>query len=222
MTISSELISQIVRNVMREMETHTSPADPAALTTKDTDTFRIEGKVISEGVLAAAQAAGRTISLSPGAVLTPSGRDYIRRNAVRLCSRMAGTTAGGIPGTVILVETASLISSAAAATGWKIVTTSTDFDAASIAAEQQSPGVVVGCREPSVVACLLNRNPALRVAVVTRETCLETLRSVMNPGIVCLESKSWAFGELLRLFRTLTVPITQPTVWTELTKGARR
>mgnify|MGYP003559101106 FL=1 len=96
MTISAEYKDQIVQNVMREMQTRTTSNAPVALRNavvekSPTDrTITINNRVVSENVLQTANAAGRTISLQPGTVITPSGRDFIRKNGVRLTIAVGG------------------------------------------------------------------------------------------------------------------------------------
>ena len=98
MHLSSDTIDQIVRNVMRDMQSRKSSTSLAAPVTRQltddlTSVVRIDSKVITEEVLVRANAAGRAVALSPAAVMTPSGRDFIRRNAVRLASRVHGSAA---------------------------------------------------------------------------------------------------------------------------------
>jgi len=227
MTISAEFISQIVQNVMREMQSRMSTADVAApieLTpVKDSDTLTIGTPVISEGTLLEAGAAGRTISLLPGAVMTPSGRDYIRRNNVRVSSQISKAIESATAGTFIAVGVNTNLRTAASAAGWTTLTAATEFAAAALAADNLRSGMVTCCGgEPSVVACLLNRNSAIRAAVVTRTTNLATLTSVMNPQVVCLESSGWSFGELRRLLRGLATTGTAPRDWKEISAGGTR
>lgn len=220
MTISAEYIDQIVQNVMREMQTRVSPIDVAApVHTKPVATpepVSIVSRVVSENVLLAANAAGRAITLVPGAVITPSGRDYIRRNGVRLASNVGQANAVSSGGTFISIGDITT-SSAAAAAGWKLFTAQTEFSAATLAIEKMATGMVTSFGgEPSVVACLLNRNPAVRAAVVTRTTNLAALTGVMNPQVVCLDSTGWSFAELLRLLRGLSMSSVIPKQWKEI------
>ncbi len=224
MTISAEFIEQIVQNVMRGMQSPATTPGDSALVVTDTGTLTISSRVVTEPVLIAAKAAGRAIALHPGAVITPSGRDFIRRNSVRLSSRISGADGTVTTGTLISVGTNSTADSAGSAAGWKTLTASTEFAAAAAAADNLSRGIVTCCGgEPSVVACLLNRNPAMRAAVITPATDLLTLMSLMRPQIVCVASSGWSFGELLKLLRALAVSSVAPAAtWIELSDGGAR
>ena len=225
MTISAEFIDQIVQNVMREMQTRVPmtivPAPMASKQASTLETLSIGSRVVSENVLITANAAGRAISLAAGAVITPSGRDYIRKNGVRLTSDVGGKSVTSIGGTFIVIGDNSN-SSAASAAGWNTLIVKSGFDAAALASEKLTSGMVASFGgEPSIVACLLNRNPAVRAAVVTRTTNLAALTSVMNPQVVCLDSTSWSFAELLRLLRGLSMSAAIPKQWKELAGGNR-
>ena len=185
-------------------------------------TINISSRVLSEKVLVTANAAGRAISLQPGTVMTPSGRDYIRKNGVRLTSDVSGSGSASQSGTFVAIGTHTTTSAAAAA-GWKAITASAEFDAASLASQHAATGIVVCCGgEPSVVACLLNRNPAVRAAVISRTTNLVTLITVMSPQVVCLDSSGWSFGDILRLLRSLGTPPLTPANWKEIAAGNTR
>jgi hypothetical protein len=236
MTISAQFIDQIVQNVMREMQTRVptvaaaAPAVAAAAPAvmKQTvavkaDTLQIAGRVISENVLIAANAAGRAISLQSGAVITPSGREFIRKNNVRMTSLIGGKSVASAAGTFIVVGPNTVVHTAASAAGWKTLAAATEFDAAVVAAQNTGTGMVTCCGgEPSIVACLLNRNPAVRAAVITRATNLVTLATVMNPQVVCLDSSGWSFGDILRLLRSLAAPSGTPDYWKEIPAGSTR
>lgn len=226
MTISAEFIDQIVQNVMREMQSRVATVDaPARMRSEPTatlETLQIGSRVVSEDVLAKANAAGRAISLSSGAVITPSGRDYIRKNGIRLASDVVGGKSGKPVGGTFIVIGNDATTSAASAAGWKLLTAKSEFDAAAMTAEKLTTGLVASFGgEPSVVACLLNRNPTVRAAVVTRTTNLATLTTVLNPQVVCLDSACWSFAELLRLLRGLSLSAAIPKNWKELTGGDR-
>ena len=231
MTISVEFIDQIVQNVMREMQTRVSPVDPAPKVTKQivepgaiqATTLPVPGLVISEDVLIRSNAAGRTISLQSGAIITPSGRDYVRKNAIRISTQIGGSKAVTGTGTLIAIGSNTNSKSAASAAGWQTLAASTEQEAASLASGQLLNGLVA-CfgGEPSVVACLLNRNSSVRAAVVTRSTNLAALTSLLNPQVVCLESAGWSFSELLRLLKGLVLLPAAPKGWAELNAGGVR
>lgn len=227
MTIDASYIDQIVRNVMQEMKTRMpqadhAPAKPAAESVVS-PALPILSRVVSEDVLIAARAAGQTIALQPGAIITPSGRDFIRKNSVRLSSNLGTKAASSGSGLFIVVGTNPTVLAAATTAGWRTSSATAEAEAAKIAQSQLSTSLVTCCGgEPSVIACLLNRNPSVRAAVISKATNLLTLTAVMSPQVVCLDSSGWSFGEILKLLRSLSSQTALPNTWSELSTGGIR
>jgi hypothetical protein len=177
----------------------------------------IAAKVVSEDILMAARAAGRTIVLQSGAIITPSGKDYIRKNGVTVAGSALNKPATVSTGSFIVVGNNTTCQSAASTAGWKTSAVSNEHDAALAASQSLKNGITVTCGgEPSVVACLLNRNPDVRAAVITKATNLITLTTVMSPQVVCLDSIGWSFGDILKLLRSLSAA-NRPQGWKEIT-----
>ena len=228
MNLDATYIDQIVQNVMREMNLRTASVDAGLSAAKPADAkpaalpplavapaVHIAAKVVSEDALIAAGAAGKTVSLTAGAIVTPSGRDFIKKNGVRLSSEIS-KPAGVSSGSVILIGASPVIQSAATSAGWSASTAGSEVEAASAAASGLTKSLVVTCGgEPSVVACLLNRRPEVRAAVITKSTNLVTLATVMSPHVVCLDSSGWSFGDILKLLRSLSAA-NRPQGWKEI------
>ena len=227
MTIDAAYIDQIVQNVMREMKSRvtvpaavsapvtTSHAKPVTATEPST-ALTIAAKVVSEDILVAARAAGKTIVLQAGAIITPSGKDYIRKNGVTVTGSALNKPATVSTGSFIVVGNNATCQSAASATGWKTLAVSNELDAALAASQTLKNGITVTCGgEPSIVACLLNRNADVRAAVITKATNLLMLTTVMSPQVVCLDSSGWSFGDILKLLRSLSAA-NRPQGWKEI------
>lgn len=228
MTVDAAYIDQIVQNVMREMKSRvtvpavasapmaTSQTKPATATEASTS-LTIAAKVVSEDILVAARAAGRMIVLQAGAIITPSGKDYIRKNGVTVAGSALNKPATVSTGSFIVVGNHATCQSAASTAGWKTSAVSNEHDAALAASQSLKNGITVTCGgEPSVVACLLNRSPDVRAAVITKATNLITLTTVMSPQVVCLDSIGWSFGDILKLLRSLSAA-NRPQGWKEIT-----
>ena len=227
MTVDAAYIDQIVQNVMREMKSRvtvpavasapvtTSLAKPATAAEPST-ALTIAAKVVSEDILIAARAAGRTIVLQAGAIITPSGKDYIRKNGVTVAGSALNKPATVSTGSFIVVGNNATCQSAASTAGWKTSAVSNEHDAALAASQSLKNGITVTCGgEPSIVACLLNRIPDVRAAVITKATNLITLTTVMSPQVVCLDSSGWSFGDVLKLLRSLSAA-NRPHGWKEI------
>ncbi|MCP4171751.1 MAG: hypothetical protein GY758_13365 [Fuerstiella sp.] len=228
MTFSSQQIEAITQSVLRELHARgvVSAAAVAARNTSDDTSAApvavLQQKVITEDTLAAADAAGHSLAIPAGAVITPSGHDYIRRHAVSISSGLPSASTA-TTGTLISVGDCTAASSAAAAANWTIVAAGCEFEAAA-EAEQVTERHPVACcsRQPSIAACLVNRDSSIRAAVVTQNTDMNLLFSAMNPQVICLDSNGWTFTELRRLFRRISaVSRATPAGWKELTGGVR-
>lgn len=225
MNYTETQIEAITRRVLRELSSRgvgiasarpeTSPAPSQS--SEHVAVAGIDAKVITEDTLAAANAAGQTILVVAGAVITPSGHDYIRRNSVTI-SNHAPAAANQVSSGVLVVSGNNTAATSAANTAkWNIISAGCDFDAAEKARGELSQPVVCSVAEPSLTACLLNRNAEIRAAVITQTTDIGLLGTIMNPQVICLDSAGWSFAALLKLFRRLvTGNTTAPDAWKEL------
>lgn len=243
MALSADRVEEIVRQVLQELQAGRTarPAAPAApavaisqptaagvrLPAPDDGVLRISDRAVTEAVLESAGAAGRTISLVRGAVLTPSGRDYLRRHKVRLAgpvmmsSPATAASPAVTPGLLIVCGRESTARSAATVRNWTIREVSDEFAAARAALEVLPKRRVVcaGC-EPNIVACVLNRNADVRAVVLQQATGMDQLLDRLQPHVVCLQTSGWSLLPLTRLLERLQRPIQQPTGWFEVQTGA--
>lgn len=228
MSFDPAYIDRIVQSVLSEMRSRgtagstATAVKPGPSSAGVAEQIVIAERVISESVLVAAGASGRTVVLSAGAVITPSGRDYIRRNKVTLSSSVAGK-GPSVSGLIIGLQPSATLSSAAIASGWKVVAAASIYDAAAMVAKEfvSSPVVCVGA-ESSAVSCLVNRDTRIRAAVISRPESAASLLSVMNPNVWCVEGTGWSFSDYQRLLKSVTASPQKPTGWEEIHAGGSR
>jgi hypothetical protein len=233
MTLSADKIDEIVRNVLRELEARRAAPVTAPVSTRVKTAEKpvsvessapvvIRARVISEAVLAASGAAGKTVTLMRGAILTPSGRDYIRKYSVRLSSLLPQPE-GSVSGVVLIAGKSPTAQSAAQAAGWKVVGVEDAFAAATAArAAVATQRVICVTEDPSIVACLLNRDVAVRAAVLTGQKGLDRVIRAMHPNVVCLASEGWSFNDLTRLLRLMFSVNGPAESWKEIVPGGTR
>ena len=178
----------------------------------------LKESVITEDLLAKHGAAGRTVHISTAAVVTPSGRDYVRRHQVMLQVASDSSATAADTGHIFVVGDAHGISTAATSAGWAVSPASGNFDAANQVAQTSITKRSVCCStQPSVIACLVNRNTQHRAAVLTAQTCVIELLREMNPTTICLCPVGWTFAELKRLLQRLGAQGTEcPAAWREI------
>jgi len=238
MTPQPELIDEIVSNVLRQLSsgdrhrlTHTSGAaprsgNPAADSSgpADSQVLVLSTLVVTEAELQDASAGGRTVSIPPGAVITPSGREFMRKYKVTVSEAATSKVAGSGVGVLLHSKAANgtAVIAAASGVGWTIRSLSSDIEVTKVAAERlRETSVVCCCAEASVVACLLNRDPSVRAAVADPATDLATLLTAMNPHVICIGSNGWSVADVRRVLQAVTRhPRISPSGWTELRQGA--
>lgn len=239
MTFTGSEIEQITQDVLRElrsrgvmlMSARSHGADHSTGGKPHTTNIRSEAsdiqlllneRVITEAVLESAGAAGRTVCLPGNAIITPSGHDYIRRNAVKVSGAATGD-APAVDSLLISIGNCAVAKAAAASAHWPYVVAGCEVDAARKAVTGLGSGAVVCCGgEPSVIACLINRDSSRRAAVVGIQTDLDRLCRAMNPGVICVESSGMSFGRLQNLLRRCSQRNADlPAGWKELTGGSR-
>ncbi|MEY3458607.1 MAG: hypothetical protein RL215_1764 [Planctomycetota bacterium] len=240
MALSADKLEEVVRQVLQELRasqgalaavsavrTESRPSDGSAYDSGSdsgsADVLRISERAVTELVLATAGAAGRTVSLDRGAVLTPSARDYIRRHGVRVASHIGGagsSLVASVSGVVVIVGRESTVRLAASAVGWTVREVADEFLAVS-AVREHLPGrrVLCVCADASIPACLLNRDPGLRAAVLAKSGGMERLLERMQPQVVCLQPAGWSYMELQRLLVLMQRPLQQPGGWVEQQLG---
>lgn len=232
MIFSSQQIETITQSVLQELRsrgvaiaaadagsTHSFNGKPQATasdTKADACGLPLNAKVITEDSLLAAGVSGKTISIPAGAVITPSGHDFIRRNNVSITNGGVNTpaTSGGL---LIVIGDCSAAASAASSAKWRATKAGCEVDAANKTTKHMPRPVVCIGGEPSVTACLLNRTKEIRAAVIATDTDLHQLSTAMNPQVVCLNSVGWTFAAVLKLLRQLNGSnAAAPSKWKEL------
>ncbi|MEZ6122618.1 MAG: hypothetical protein R3C49_05510 [Planctomycetaceae bacterium] len=225
MSFSESQIEAITQGVLRELSSHgiavaddsgcTASVSVQAAAVQRAD-VELNDRVITEDLLAA-HVAAQKIVVRPDAVITPSGHDFIRRSRVPVI-RGTGSSPKNSVGTVFVIGDCSSVTAASASAGWGTVKAGCEFDAAEKCSSLIGQRPVVCCGgEPSVTACLLNRNPANRAAVVCPATDLPRLIRKMNPQAVCLNPSGWSFVDVVRLLRALgDLKAAAPEQWKEL------
>lgn len=177
--------------------------------------IEVHGLIITEDTLIAAKAEGRTIRISSGAVITPSARDYISQHEINLSnSRFAKPAA--LKGVAIVSASSTTLQAALRSAQWPVVTSTTDFHAATEVATNENTIMLCSVQQPSVAACLLNRNQRFRAAVVNPTDHLSALQTAMAANVICLNPKGWSIAGLMSLLQELSVGRNQPALWKEI------
>lgn len=219
-----ELIDRIVAEVMSQLRNEPAAATDANVANENTSAFVLAGRVIT-GDMLAEQAGGRSrIHVQPNALLTPSAKDWLKKHKVEL-TRAAGTrtttqrTALPNPpkscGAKLLIVVHDGNKVAEAVIDELLRNSSTDQTtatsaetAAAFAVESikdvAGKRVIVFTEKTHWVACLGNRNEAVRAATVNSVAEVEGVLSVMNGNVFAINVHGRSFFELRNLVRAIS------------------
>lgn len=185
------------------------------LPVQTTSSIKVHGRIITEDTLIAAKAEGQSIRIASGAVITPSARDYISQNRIDLSNSKFAKPAA-LQGVAILSVSSTTLQAALRSAEWPVVTSTTDFQAATEVATTENTMMLCSVQQPSVAACLLNRSQRFRAAVVHPSDNFTTLQTTMAPNVICLNPTSWSIAGLMSLLKELSVGFKQPSLWKEI------
>lgn len=221
------LIERIVADVMRQLMADASPAPeppaPARSTTnrqvqvaeKRTSSVRLDVKVVTEDTLQESVNGHKTVEVGDKAIVTPSGRDWLRRNKVELLREKSSSGSQTDisrrgSGSVIVHSSSEAVEKVldhyASTEGWTSQRVGCRNDAVSLAEStvngDGSP-VVVFTNEPEAVVCEANRNRDLRAAVVGDVTAVARVKESMQGNLFVISPSGRSFFELRYLLHSL-------------------
>lgn len=177
--------------------------------------IEVYGRIITEDTLIAANAERQSIRISSGAVMTPSARDYIRRNQIDVSnSKLAQPTA--LNGVAIVSTSSTTLQAALKTAEWPVVSATTDFHAATEVVTTENTMMLCSVQQPSVAACLLNRSHRFRAAVVHPSDDFTALQTTMHPNVICLSPTGWSIAGFMTLLKELSVGTNRPSLWKEI------
>jgi len=208
----ADLVQRVVAEVVRRLATDTaarseSKAVPQGLILTDA--------VVTEAVLSERAKGQRLISVGAKSIVTPSARDWLRRNQVELrqiplSSKLPRAT---VTRTVIVQSGGSvteqvcreLAKSDSSIWACQNVGCSEAAAKASIKeiSESKSQAVIVLSNEADSVACFANRNDQVRAAVVATIGDIERVKASLKPNVFVMPVGSKGAFELLRLIRKI-------------------
>lgn len=175
----------------------------------------LPGVVITERELQSAGAAGRSVRVADEVVITPSGREFIRRNKVQL-RRISSSTGSQDRLLLVLIGRQMTAETAGRSVGWNPVSVCDSAAAVQLLTEEtRRPAVTCG-GVPSVISCLLNRNSAVRAAVIPAPGDLDEIQTQMNPDVYCVNAARWTVTDLTLMLRDISTRDTGvPAAWKE-------
>ncbi len=216
-TADNDLIEQIVANVLAELQP--APAvraqvsippesSPAKL---DASMIELDLPVITADSLAERLRAGQSVRIGRRSILTPSARDWLASRKISWSRLASGAAAGSKTSArwqlVLTAVTPALATLRPSLSEWKTELLGTAREAADhairVISTSESDGVLGLCTSPEAVACLANRNPKLRAAVLNSPAEVPGLVDQLSPNFLVINPRGKSFVELRNLVRVV-------------------
>ncbi len=213
MSIDTRLIDEIVAGVLRQLgapvaASNNPPSLPAD--SSDQTLVDLQHKVITGDLLDANAAGAKHVRLAAGAVITPTGRDWLRKRRVawETAKTQQGVKTHGWR--LLVVSTTPAIdqlSEQIVTEGWNRQLAGDADEAAdgsvSTLCRGEANGVVVISHAPERVACRANRNAQVRGAAVRSVSDVQRVRADLNANLFAISPEGKSYFELRTLLRTI-------------------
>lgn len=215
--VDNDLIEQIVANVLAELQpapTVRAPVVPAAappVEKTESSILDFDLPVITAEQLEERVQKGQTVRIDRRAILTPSARDWLASRKISWSRRNSGagsSTSSAAHWRLVLTTVTPAVSTLRQSlTGWKIDLLGTAQEAADHAIRSictgETDGMLGICGAAETVACLTNRNPKLRAAVLACAADLPGLVEQFSPNFLVINPRGKSFVELRNLVRAV-------------------
>lgn len=214
--MDNDLIEQIVANVLAELQPKAtvraptaSPSPPVAKA--DAAVVDLDLPVITAEILAERVRQNQTIRIGRRSILTPSARDWLAARKIS-CTRISGGHAGSTASSarwhvVVTAVTPAVATLRQSLAGWKTELLGTPKEAAEygvrVLCTGEADGVLGLCHAAESVACLANRNPKVRAAVLASPGDLQELVAQLSPNLLVVNPRGKSFVDLRNLLRSV-------------------
>lgn len=210
------LIDRIVASVLEQIQPATPRAVTEAATTPKFTAVALTDAVITADVLSAIVKPGQSVQIGTKSLLTPSAKDWLKQHRIDwrrgvTDTTLASSAATSIRGQLLLSTVNATVRGAADSvfrglSHWTRSIGGTAKEAVETAtrsiATAECDRVIVTSRDADLVACLANRNLAVRAAVVTSTDHVRRLEASLSPNVIVIDPTERSFVELRNLFRS--------------------
>lgn len=229
MNFDSQTIDDIVKRVLAALPATASNADPRIenqlnpnLTTPTAPaTNSIDSTVITEEVLKEHAANDSQLHILPNAIITPSGKDYLRSNNIQLMRTSRANSATIVdnnssqqewlalthsPTDVLKTLLGNLNRDTGAIWRQELVDNQEVLTPRIISAicRGETSKVVAFTEQPYAVACSVNRNDRLRAAAINDMNQMHDAISQLQPNVLCIAAERKTYIELRNVVRHFT------------------
>ena len=172
-------------------------------------------KVVTEDTLDASVNGHSVVEVGKRTIVTPTGRDWLRRRNVELIRGKSSTsTAATGPATsdgVAIIQSSSeavekVLDQFNSTAGWqpeRVAGRDDSVRSAVNAVNRDASPVIVFSSEPEAVVCEANRNPKVRAAVVDDVAAVGRVKDSMQGNLFVISPANRSFFELRYLLHSL-------------------
>ena len=208
MTTQAQLIEDVVQNVLRELRskcsTDSSAAAPAPAVS---NVVLIDDAVVTESSLAGRITGLREVVFTAGTVLTPSAKDFLRRQKVSWTRSGAAVGSGvvsSVPTGPKVVATHSTVAVGSAFNGGSLSRVGVK-EAAQVVGDAIGDGtVLVLTANPHSLAIELNRSSEIRAVAIDEVGTTTVVVKAANANCVCVKPNGRNKEELKKLAKTIS------------------
>lgn len=216
MAANATLIDEIVTRVLRELGAGTAAAAPSVPTEVAAPAeITMAANVITGETIRQSAGTTRRIRVAARAILTPTARDFIRERGIEVVRAPAAARPVAASCQVIVTSAPPQVAAALAALrsgGFhldeRLLGSAQEAADQSVSALSRGEAaiVVVLTGEPERVACLANRNGAVRGAPVRDGGMLAALRASFDPNLFTIDPAGRSQFDLRQLLKGVLIP----------------
>lgn len=217
MNVGGVNIDEIVAGVLKQL----GSAAPAPAP-KNTNCVSLDESVVTEELLAEKAGGAASIRLGSSAVITPSGRDWLRKNNItweRCSAQTAGSSATWNLFAVACSPAVEKIADDLIRNGWgfQLAADSGEAVTGSVSGlcRGEFSGAAILTDEPERAACRANRNDRIRAAAVTSVADVKRIKTQLGANLFAVAPGERSFFELRNLLRAIAAggPPAEPENW---------
>lgn len=208
------LVEHIVRDVLRQYQSQAPAvrsAEGGGRKTEDGNVLRLEAHVVTHEILEAKLNGAKRIVVGKRTVLTPSAREFIKKNGVTCDRDGQGTTKTVARWKLIVSSGGKAVESVAnelqrsSTFERQIAGTASEAaeTAVSIICRGEADGVVAVSNQPETIACRANRSTKVRAAVTANVQRLSEIQQSLGANLYCVDPTARSYFELRNLLRAI-------------------
>jgi hypothetical protein len=218
MNFTPEQVDLIVQRVVAQLAPQAAAALPATAARLDPAegsssplAVQVSEHVITQALLSETVNGSRQVRISPQAILTPSARDFVKQQGIKIIRETASAKSSSVSRWQVIVTrsnpqiTAAVESLPQLGIAFDLRLLGLPAEAAAQATSAlcrgESAQIVVFTDQPELVACLANRNDRVRAAAAGSVAAVERVRISMQANLIAIDPESRNTHELKALLK---------------------